>query len=272
MAGNSMSQGENCGGRSPLLLMPLYRSPELQVKWSPWLSLVMAFLSVEVKLHPVGGIGEKAKDLNFCLTIWEQSLKPQAIRNLGRKPVIALAGTIVKEFSVDTKYLSSCSVTKVYFDLEIPDTERVRNMYIEDISPVEFVSAEEAANAQAILEAMFGCVIFSLDQKIVYDCSMHGLVTPKFVMQLCVFIEDDTASIEVAIFGGLAEKLIGVVLNKVIPKSSASLIGLGYHLRQEMWVPVMMKVQMLAPIVPTSRVPMVIGMRIYRLPLNFKYL
>ncbi|OMO62892.1 Nucleic acid-binding protein [Corchorus olitorius] len=189
----------------------------------------------------------------------------ESIKSLSTKPVIVVAGLVVKEF-VGVKYLSTCSVTKVFFDLDVVDSERIREKYIDDQSLVEFIGVDEAANAQAVLEAEDGVLDelfyaeladvkgkrYRIEAKIseintsngwyyeacpmcgvklqpkngIFYCPKDGVVTPKFVMQLNVFIDDGSARMEVAVFGGLAESLIGVELSKIVSKPGLKRVDL----------------------------------------------
>ncbi|OMP07328.1 Nucleic acid-binding protein [Corchorus olitorius] len=232
--------------------------------------------------------------IRVCL--WEGQMDllcMESVKSLNRKPAILIAGCVVKDF-----YLSTCSVTKVYLDLDVDESQHIKDRYADDKSPVEFVGADEALNAEAMLQveddvvdALFYATFadvkgkrYRVEAKIaeintsnswfyeacpqcgvklqakdgIFDCPKDGLVTPKFVwvihvsmhpsflnvslasisqgfvecrMQLSVFIDDGSARMEVTVFGGLPESLIGVELSKIVSRSRGKKTGLLYRTR-----------------------------------------
>ncbi|OMP10299.1 Nucleic acid-binding protein [Corchorus olitorius] len=229
------------------------------------------------------------------ITLWGShidSVNDPSILQQQPKPVLALAGTVVKEFSikclfcdcyvvyvcihlcsialmvmsldVDRKLLWTCSVSKIFVDLEILKSAAIRERFATDKTAVEILASDEADNYQAAMEAedVFINDLYYEDPSTMkgkryrvqakvkainttngwyyetcpdcgvklnpvngrFACFDHGGVTPRFVMQLILLIEDDSASIEVAMFGQLVQSFIGVGVAAVVAGSNSGVM------------------------------------------------
>ncbi|OMP08792.1 Nucleic acid-binding protein [Corchorus olitorius] len=135
------------------------------------------------------------------------------------KPIFVVAGTTVIVYSV-TKFLSSSSATKVYVDPDIPEAEEIRQRFKNDLAHVQLLAPEHTSQSLASANAK-DAVIFNLlyltlekaqGQKFRVEAEVTELDTTNGWMQLTLMIKDDTADLEVAVFGPLAKNLIGVNL------------------------------------------------------------
>ncbi|OMO67385.1 Inositol oxygenase [Corchorus olitorius] len=118
----------------------------------------------------------------------------EAIGNLARKAVIVVAGTIVKEYSA-IKYLSTCSVKKVYFDLKISDTKSAILEAQDDV--VVYLFYMDLADVKVglwlcdlllgILQHWKGVLFHSMtlrNKKLLYECKhvlKQGLLSCEFL-------------------------------------------------------------------------------------------
>ncbi|OMO52743.1 Nucleic acid-binding protein [Corchorus olitorius] len=172
-------------------------------------------------------------------------------------PVLVITAGIVKEYN-GIKYISSSSATKMYIDINVPETGQLKFDGI--LPPVKLLSVDESQSIEPVANPTdisvdeivhwteVADIIFCQGQryrikaKVVemditngwfyescpkcrvklmaangqFKCNDDGVVTPEFVMQLNLIIEDDTARIEVAMFGKQAEELIVLPLTRAV--------------------------------------------------------
>ncbi|OMO64422.1 Nucleic acid-binding protein [Corchorus olitorius] len=201
------------------------------------------------------------------ITLWGSHIDsvndPSILLTAAEAGNFALAGTVVKEFS-NRKLLWTCSVSKIFVDLEILKSAAIRERFAADKTAVEILASDEADNYQAAMEAedVFINDLYYEDPSTMkgkryrvqakvkainttngwyyetcpdcgvklnpvngrFACFDHGGVTPRFVMQLILLIEDDSASIEVAVFGQLAQSFIGVGVAAAVAGSNSGVM------------------------------------------------
>ncbi|OMP08274.1 Nucleic acid-binding protein [Corchorus olitorius] len=185
------------------------------------------------------------------------SIDEEFLMSRPSNPVMVITGGIVKEYN-SVKYISSSSATKIYIDIDIPETGQLKQKFDGIIPPVRLLTADESKSIGPVAKPidMISGIMFCQGQRyriqarIVemdiangwfyescpkcrvklmpengkFTCNDDGIVTPEFVdslfffdsMQLKLIIEDDTARIEVVVFGKQAEELVGLPLTKTV--------------------------------------------------------
>ncbi|OMO59924.1 Nucleic acid-binding protein [Corchorus olitorius] len=170
-------------------------------------------------------------------------------------PVMVITAGIVKEYN-SVKYISSSSATKVYVDINVPKTVQLKQRFDGVIPPVKLLAPDESQSIDPVasptdisIDELFYLSLddlrgqrYRIEGKIVeinntngwfyescpkckiklvhengkFSCNDDGVVTPEFVMQLNLIVQDETAKIEVVMFGKQAEELVGVPLTRSI--------------------------------------------------------
>ncbi|OMO90310.1 Nucleic acid-binding protein [Corchorus olitorius] len=181
-------------------------------------------------------------------------LDVDALLAMELKPVLAITATTVREY-LGKKTLWTTSGILVYVDLDIPQTRDLKEMYKDDKVGVQLHTAEEVdschgstqADQDVAIDRLFyftpnelrgqrfrvearvievdttngwyyeccnkDCNLKAHEEKGGFRCTDHD---SRFVMRLSLIIKDVTGSIQVTVFGNLAENLIGVQLTNTM--------------------------------------------------------
>ncbi|OMO70235.1 Nucleic acid-binding protein [Corchorus olitorius] len=72
-------------------------------------------------------------------------------------PVMVITSGIVKEFDT-IKYISSSSATKIYIDIDIPESRQLKQRFDGIIPPVKLLTADESQNIESVANPIHICV------------------------------------------------------------------------------------------------------------------
>ncbi|OMO73340.1 Nucleic acid-binding protein [Corchorus capsularis] len=137
-----------------------------------------------------------------------------------------------------------CSSTaKIYADINIPETRQLKQKFDGIIPLVKLLVADKSQSIEPVAnptdiymlryrivgkivevdiingwfyESCPKCRIKLMPKNGKFTCDDDDTVTPEFVMQLNLIIQDETAKIEAVMFGRQAEKLVGLPLTKTV--------------------------------------------------------
>ncbi|XVF47346.1 hypothetical protein PTKIN_Ptkin03bG0101800 [Pterospermum kingtungense] len=139
-------------------------------------------------------------------------------------PILIFAGTTVKGYNGEL-YVASCSATKIYIDLDIPETRQLKQMHENERIKVEILPPynecqQLAANTQETREATIADLLSFKPETIhnvKFSCQAKDIDADPSIgcMKLNMTIEDKSGQMELLAFAKLAEKLINSTVSKI---------------------------------------------------------
>ncbi|GFQ00332.1 hypothetical protein PHJA_002177200 [Phtheirospermum japonicum] len=139
-----------------------------------------------------------------------------------------IARTDREYFMTGEKFLSTSSASKIYINLDIPETAQLKERFQEEASTIELISNKEIdmghfkAHEMKIEDLHYLNAKEIKGQKFKVHAKINGINMRKGCMRLNLTLEDESEKLEAVVFGALAEKLSRYQL-------TSSVISKGVH-------------------------------------------
>ncbi|OMO49584.1 DNA helicase PIF1, ATP-dependent [Corchorus capsularis] len=170
--------------------------------------------------------GDKIK-----ITVLSQFLDQDYLLAQRPKPIVIIAGMTVKTFG-ENMYLSTTSASKIYVNLDVPETAEVRARFKDDNGSVLLLDhdgdQQSATNIYGEIVSTKIMHLLSLDPAAIGDEYEKWLETETFLfnvrqrgimfelrIKLALQIRDDTGKMQLFVFGTLAQDLAEIKLGKL---------------------------------------------------------